>query len=337
MANLNGLGSRLVPTQLNRAGVDLRTMIQRNATELATGKSSEPSQKLRGETGSLHAIEARISRIAGQDQVLLAFGQRLETVGVVVGQIGDLHERLRGATIQAASAEAPSGVLDRLGALGRQSLEDMISVLSRSHAGHTLLSGDRPDRQPLVSAETMLQAAASAMIGATSAQDVAQRVAELFFEPGGLFETSFYTGGAPVPVPAATLDGGMITPPTAADPALRGALASAVLVAMIGAGDILSPIEVRRDMARLAARSQVGTTESLIDLRASLGLAETSVDDRRARLTAEREALELAREAKIGVDPYEAAIRLEDARVRLEAVLLVTTRVSRLSLTEFLR
>lgn len=337
MANLTGLGGRLISTKLNRAGVDLRSIIQRHATELSTGQSSDPAQRLRGEVGSLHVIESRLTRIAAQDQSLLAFGQRLGAVGVVVGQISDLHERLRATTISTASAEPPQGALDRLAALGRQTLEDMIGALSRSHAGHTLLSGDRPDRQPLVSAGTMLQAAASAMIGVSSAQGIAQRVAELFFDSGGLFETNFYTGGPPIPAPAFTADGGMTSPPTAADPALRGALASAVLVAMIGASDVVSSIEMRRDIAKIAAHSQVGTAESLIDLSAGLGLAETSAADRRVRLTAEREALELAREARIGVDPYEAAVRLEDARVRLEAVLLLTARVSRLSLTEFLR
>lgn len=337
MPNLPGLGSQALPAQLQRAGLALRADVQRHSVELTTGRAADPSRRLGGQLGVLGAIESRLSRIAAQETLLTAQGQRAAALQAGLDQVATVHEALRSATLGAATAEPSAAALGRVGSLGRQALDDMVAALGRRLAGQAVFSGDRPDRAPLPPAEAFLSAAATAIGGATTADEVVQRVATLFHQPGGVFETVLHAGGAPVRL--ATGDDGIRLPaaPNAADPALREALAGAVLSALAGRADLLPDLALRRDLAVRASEQQARAAEGLVQLRAGLGQAEAGLADQRLRLGAERDALIQSRDSRIGIDPYEAASRLEETRARLEALYAVTARVARLSLVEYLR
>ena len=74
-----------------------------------------------------------------------------------------------------------------------------------------------------------------------------------------------------------------------------------------------------------------------VTLAARIGTVEAQIEAARTRNSAEETALGIFRSEIGSVDSYEAATRLEQARSQLESLYLITARVSRLSLTEFLR
>lgn len=337
MPNLPGLGSQALPAQLQRVGVALRADVQRHSVELTTGRAADPSRRLGGQLGVLGAIETRLARIAAQETLLTTQGQRAAAIQAGLGQVATIHDALRAATLGAATGEASAAVLGRLGGQGRQALDDMVAALGRRLAGQAVFAGDRPDRAPLPPAEAFLSAAATAIAGAANADEVVQRIETLFHQPGGVFETALHVGGAPVRLATGEDGGTLPAAPTAADPAVRDALAGAVLAALAGRADLLPDIALRRDLAVRAAEQQARAAGELVQLRAGLGQAEASLSDHRLRLGAERDALIQSRDSRIGVDPYEAASRLEETRARLEALYAVTARVARLSLVEYLR
>jgi flagellar hook-associated protein 3 FlgL len=337
MPNLPGLGSQALPARLQRTGLNLRAEVQRHTVELTTGRAADPARRLGGEIGVLGAIETRLARIAAQETLLVAQGQRAAALQSGLDQVATIQTALKAATLGAATGEPSPAVLGRLGNQGRQALDDMVAALGRRLAGQAVFGGDRPDRAPLPPAEAFLSAAATAVAGATSADDVVQRIATLFHQPGGVFETALHAGGAPVRLAAGDDTVALPPAPTAADPALRDVLAGAVLAALAGRSDLLPDLDLRRDLALRAVEQHAHATEGLVQLRAGLGLAEASLSEHRLRLGAERDALVTSRQDRIGVDPYEAASRLEETRARLEALYAVTARVARLSLVEYLR
>jgi flagellar hook-associated protein 3 FlgL len=337
MHHLTQLGSATLPSQLQRAGTGLRAEVQRQSAELSSGRTADPRGRWQGDHGAAARIEARLQRLAAQDMALLAQGQRYAAVEAGLAQTGVLHDALRAATLAAAAGEMSPTGLARIGAQGRQTLDDMLSVLGRSLAGQALFSGDRPDRPPLAPGAVIMGAAAAAVAGAGSADEVVQRLEDLFLIPGGTFETTLYLGGAAaLPDPAAH-DGSLAPPPTAAETGLRRTLASAVLVALAGDAAVLPDASLRRAVLDRAIPLQASAAAQVTDLRASLGTTEAVLAERRVRLATERDSLELVRQQRIAVDPFEAATRLEEVRTRLEALYLVTARVARLSLTGFLR
>jgi flagellar hook-associated protein 3 FlgL len=95
-----------------------------------------------------------------------------------------------------------------------------------------------------------------------------------------------------------------------------------------------------RERALLAERSGrelLRTEDARITLAARIGSVEAQVEAAQSRNGAEETALGILRSDIGAVDPYEAATRLEAARAQLESLYLITARVSRLSLVEFLR
>jgi flagellar hook-associated protein 3 FlgL len=74
-----------------------------------------------------------------------------------------------------------------------------------------------------------------------------------------------------------------------------------------------------------------------VGLRAVVGDAEAAIERARIRNEAELSAAELARARILEADPFRAATDLQSVQNQLESLYTVTSRLSRLSLTSFLR
>lgn len=327
----SSLGSLGLPAQLQRAGRQLRTDLQRHSIEMVTERAANPARHLRGDLGALSVIETRLTRISAEDASLRSAATAFQTAQSALDRIAQSGEAVWRQILTVSDREPGNESLLTAGHAARAGLDDMVSALSVRAAGQAVFSGTAPDRAPLVSAGNMMAAIAGLVAGAGSASEVVQLVDDAFNAPGGLFETQFYAGAAPVQA------GSLTALPTAMDPAIRAALGNAVLGALLAETDILSDPRLRRDLAtELAARHPAGA-ERLTTLRAGVGDAEAHVDAARLGLSAERDALVRGRFDLIGVDPFEAASRLEETRARLESLYVITARVARMSLTEYLR
>jgi flagellar hook-associated protein 3 FlgL len=121
------------------------------------------------------------------------------------------------------------------------------------------------------------------------------------------------------------------------DPAIRDTLASFAMAALLDRGMLAGNAEERARLAQRAGQELLTSEDARITLAARIGSVEAQIEAARTRNGAEETALGILRSDIGSVDPYEAATRLEAARSQLESLYLVTARVSRLSLVEFLR
>ncbi len=69
---------------------------------------------------------------------------------------------------------------------------------------------------------------------------------------------------------------------------------------------------------------------------ARVGTTQAQISAAITRNGAEQSALEIAQAGIVSADPYDAATRLEDLQTRIEALYLITARVSRLSLADYI-
>jgi flagellar hook-associated protein 3 FlgL len=109
------------------------------------------------------------------------------------------------------------------------------------------------------------------------------------------------------------------------------------MAALLDRGILAGNAGERARLAERAGRELLSSEDARIMLAARIGSVEAQIEAARTRNGAEETALGILRSDIGSVDPYEAATRLEAASSQLESLYLVTARVSRLSLVEFLR
>lgn len=331
------LGSLALPFQLQRNGITLKTEITRLSQELGTGQVTRPQQHLRGNIGPLAAIESRLSRLTAYREAATLTSATIDTAQLAMGRLSETNTKLSASLLLASAAgQADSGMVTA-GKAAHRALEDSLSTLAQRDAGRAIFSGERVDRAPLPDAQTILTALVGLTAGLDSAAAIHASVTSAFSDPGGLFDTLFYQGGAPVD--GGALDDGLSAPalPTAADPAIRTLLAGLASAALIAQPAMALAPGQARDLAQRSAEGLLGNAGAMTAVQAGLGDAQTLLDTHLARTLAERDSLVGTRQTLIGADPYEVATRLQDAQTRLETLYAVTARTSRLTLTEYLR
>lgn len=331
------LGSLALPSQLNRHSVALRSDMARLSVEMTTGRAAQVSAHLKGDLGPLAALESRARRL---ESALIA-ARSMQTDSALaqgaLGALADIAASTSSALLTASAQGQDRNGLGTASAASRLALDSARGTLAAESAGRALFSGTRTDRAPLVAIETMMEALTPLVAGATSAEQVADAIDAALRDPGGLFDNDVYVGGPAAAAPPIDGDTPARGLPTAADPALRTLLSGLAMAAVAGDEGVSLSFEQRQALARRAALTLVDAGAGITRLQADLGGSEGQVAALTTRLEGERSALDLARDALIGVDPYEAAGRLQQAQSRLEVLYAVTARTARLSLVEYLR
>lgn len=319
---------------LARQGADLRAQVSRASQEVTTGQHSDLARALRGDVSPVLAIDASLTRLQAfrtttHDSALQTAAQQAAMSG-----LSSLAKEITMTLLGARDFQGQAQIA-AIAADVRGRLESAVGLLNTQAAGRAIFAGAATDRVPLGSADDLLAALEAAATGATTAGTVAAAVVNWFADPLGY--GAFYQGGAPLsdaPIaPGETAD----LSTTAMDPAIRDTLASFAMAALLDRGMLAGNAEERARLAERAGHDLLTTEDARITLAARIGSVEAQIEAARTRNGAEETALGILRTDVGSVDPYEAATRLEAARSQLESLYLVTARVSRLSLVEFLR
>lgn len=328
------VGDASLTNILARQGAELRAQVQRASIEVTTGRQTDVAQALRGDIAPLLAIDASLSRLAAfkttaTDAAFQAGAQQSATAGLSSLAAG-ITTTLLGARDFPTPAQVNSVASD-----ARARMESVIGLLNTQASGRAAFSGVATDTAPLGTSDNLLDALEVAATGATSAGQVAAAVLNWFSDPLGY--GAFYQGGAPLsPAPVAPGEVADLST-TALDPAIRDTLAGFAMAALIDRGVLAGNAEERARLAQRAGQELLVSEDARIGLAARIGTVEAQIESARTRNAAEGTALGILRSNIGSVDPYEAATRLETARAQLESLYLVTARVSRLSLVDFLR
>ncbi len=328
------VGDASLTNILARQGTDLRGQVQRAAQEMATGKHADIGQVMRGDVAPLLAVDASLARLsayrtnstdaafqtAAQQSAIAGLSQL--ATGITMTLIGS-RDFPTPAQVSAAAADA------------RGRLASAVGLINTQASGRAVFSGAATDTVPLSGSEDLLAALETAATGSTTAGQVEAAVNGWFADPLGF--GAFYQGGmalasAPIaPGEAADLS------TTAMDPAIRDTLAGFAMAALLDRGILAGHSQERARLAQIAGQTLHQSEDSRITLAARIGTVEAQIESARTRNAAEETSLGILRSGIGSADPYEAATRLENVRAQLESLYLVTARVSRLSLTEYLR
>lgn len=319
---------------LARQGAGLRADLQRASTEMTTGQKADAGAALRGDFYGISAIDHSLARLRGYKATTSETALLADSMQTALGVIAD------GATTVGADLLRNTGLNlpAQLGAIvgdGRRHFDTAVAALNTRFAERAVFGGVVAETSPLPDAETILTALDTATAGAVTVQDVVDAITGWFDDPLGY--GALYAGGAarrPLPVAAGeevALDA------TAMDPALRDTLKALAMVAMLDRGILGGQDQARADLAKAAGGQLLSSGEARATLMARIGTAQSQIEDATARNGAEETALGIARANMLAADPYDTAARLKDIESRLDSLYVLTARLSRLSLTEYLR
>ena len=328
------LGDASLTNILARQGAELRNQVQRASTEVATGRQTDLAGSLRGDVSPILAIDASLARLAAFKTTTAdaAFHSALQQ-----GALSGLSQLAAGLTTTLLGSRdfSTAAQVNVVAADARGRLESVVGLLNTQASGRAVFSGMATDTVPLGSAKALLNALETVAFGATTSAQVAAAVAGWFADPGGY--GAFYQGDASLaPIPISPGESADLST-TALDPAIRDTLQGFAMAALLDRGVLAGNAEERGRLAQRAGQELLTSEDSRIALAARIGTVEAKVEAARTRNAAENSALGILRSDLGSVDPYEAATRLETARAQLEALYLITARVSRLSLVEYLR
>lgn len=323
--------------QMRRQTAELKTALAQHSRELTTGRNADPARSLRGDVSTLAALERDRAAIAAHQTATTEAALHTAAQQSVLTQLTEDAATVSGRFLGLGPG-LPGSVLDAVAGIGRTAFDNAVSALNTRVADRSIFAGVTSDSPALAPPEEILQALRAEIAGLTDPAAIEAAVIDWFATPGGGFDSTALQGSATPAGPTAIAPGESVPfTVTAARAELRPTLAGFALSALVAEGPPGASSAQRVDLLQRAGLMLNQGQADLPALSGELGVTESRIAAAQARNAAEDNALTLALDGLIGVDPYEAAARLEDTRLRIEALYTVTARLQRLTLTEFLR
>ncbi len=320
--------------RLASASASLRRQSETARIELATGRIADLPAALGGRIGEASSLRAALEAISVRRQGL---SQADLIAAVTQRALADINEGARSIATDAlaANGRGDNAALSTAALEARSRVEAAFSSLNTKVAGQFVFSGDATDRAALAGADQLLADVEAIYAGAATAADFDTALDFYFNDAAGGFRTTIYQGGAGT-APTIEIAGGErgAFSARADDPAIRDVLRGLAVIAAAGGAP---PSALRDGALSSAGAAGLGGAEGVIALRTEIGVDERRAAEALTGLEDEEAALTEAYNAATARDPLDAATRLQALEAQLNASLLATSRLSQLTLANFLR
>lgn len=324
---------------LRRHNVQLKSTMARLGTELVTGVSQDIGAAVGGDFTALSAINRSLSRIDAfalvSSEVTLLASTQQNTLDLIQG-----HATAMGATLVSAATTSNPNMIETGAGDAAQRFYSIASALNVNVAGRYAFSGTATDARAMIDGTQIIAALSTAISGLNSAADITAAVDAWFDAPtgGGGFLDTAYTGSS-TPLAAFQLSetDKVTLPITAQNQTLRDTLKGFALATLIAENAVPDDIALRSALAQTAGEQMMASDVRLSTLRSDLGTTESIIAQAQTRNSAEKMSLELSKSEMIGIDEYDSATALEAVQAQLETLYTLTSRLSQLSLTDYLR
>jgi flagellar hook-associated protein 3 FlgL len=315
----------------------LKAELFQRSDELGTGRKADTGKIVAGDFSALTGLEHTLRKIEAYKLTAseLGFfaGSMQESLSKVQTLAGDL-----GPSLTTAGGSSSTIMINSTAAEAARTFSAIVDSLNVSVGGRRIFAGAATDTKPLISSEDMIADINLVIAGETTAAGIVTALDTWFDDPGGGFALVAYQGAATDLGPFrigeetdASLD------VRADDPAIREVLKGLTMAALIPEGTHALDESEMATLSRLAGEQIMSSEAGFAVLRAKVGSAEALIDSTATQNTATATTIEASRNEILAADPYEAATRLEAVQLQLEALYTVTARLSRLSLSEYLR
>lgn len=311
---------------------DLNTLVQ----EMTTGEVSDLTAHLGPNQSKLAGVDRQLDMLDRFVRSNADLANMLGTMQTVLDAVSAQRETAGGALLTVNSASTPAQVGSSAD-IARTGFEATVAFLNTRFGDRSMFGGTALDAPSLASPDVILADIRSALTGLTGPADISNAI-DGYFDTGGGFETSGYLGDDAEPLKRAVDASQAVTIDARADdPAVRDTLKAMALGAFAGDQTLELSDDARRTMQRQAGEALMGAAGPLAELQSRLGYVEGQVEQASVRIAAQQTSYGIARNEMVSADPFETATRLQSVQTQLETQFTLTARLSRLSLTEYLR
>lgn len=332
-----GVSNLASQMQMTRANGQTKQALNTAGQEVASGHKADLVAATNGDYGPLFALERTLMQLEQRAGTIQNASAKAAATQLNMANIQDTLAGY-GVELLAAVDLGSQPQAFSIANSARGALDRMVSSLNADYAGQSLFAGAGVDGAAVTNAETMYNDITALTALAPDSTTAIAAIDDYFFNPAGGFMTGGFTGSALDAPGAEIADGEIVNYALRGDDlALRHALRNVALAAVAANGDHGGSNLDGMNMLREAAQGAVSTNGDLIDLREGLGAVEQQIDTAAARNTAQSSAFEINRNAILAADPYEAATRFQALEGQMEAIYLMTSRLSTMRLQNYLR
>ena len=315
----------------------LRSRSDTARLEAVTGLLADPAAALGGKVSELLGVEQSLAEIAQYREIIGLAESRASAIQGTLDVLRDLTVDLHvsGQTALDSNLDVAGKAISTA---ARQALGAAISVLNVSFGGRRLFAGDAGNTQAVAAVEVFMSASVTILEAGPTAGAAYANLSIEFSGAGGLFETTFYTGGSG-DAPATEVARGerLGFAPKADEAPVRALLRDLATLAAAFDPDNAIAEGDRRGLAEQAIAGLRNNVAGLAGMAGRVGVAEEQMATVKARHQASEAALTLAYTKLAGRDQFEAAAALIQLEAQLETTYLTTARLANLSLVNFLR
>lgn len=333
--NFSRLGDLAQSYSMQSRNATLKHDIERLTQELASGQTADIRATVGVNTAYVDDLERSLTKLDGFDLATQEASQLAEGAQLALGRIHDVGSAFRSTLLMASSSalgETTTSIIAQAGT----ALEDVVAALNTDFAGRALFSGTATDTKPLVSAQALRDALGAAVSGAGTVDDIIAAAEAWFDDPAG-FGSIAYQGSDTSLAPIAISEQERAKFDLRADdPVLRDTLRNLALIALSDDPALALTPEQQGELVRKTTDAVFAANDDVLALQTKVGLSQEQLASRSVRNSAERSTLEMARNDLRSIDPFEAATELEQVQFQLQSLYAITSRMSQLSLVNFL-
>lgn len=338
MTNSVSIGDLSRAALLRQANAQLKSRLLVLTQESASGVKSDMAQAVGGNFGHLAQVEARLTTLAAYRETAAAAQAELAGLQAALETIGKIGSEIGNGMSSGVSATDETSISIR-SRQARDDLNAVVGLMNVEIGGRFLLSGSAVETRPMGDAAGILADARAQVAGLTDPSAIAAAISGWFdATPGqGGFADTWFGGNTDTRTVASSSQAAVTQTLTGLDPSFRDILKGLVLGAL---ADDPAVALAREDKASLVAQAGATTlagVRALTMRRAEVGMQEEAIARDAARNAAETTAMSIARTRIVEADPYETASALTQTETSLQNLYALTARLSRLSLTDYLR
>lgn len=329
------LGDMARSQALRHNSITLKRQMTSLQQELISGHVNDKLRRTGGETAVLSGLQ-RSMTIAQTNQVnATVISTFLNAQQEALGRVSEIAQEKAAYLVRPelfATDDRLTGAIDRVD----NALRDITTLLNAKIAGKSIFAGSNSDGAALRDVDSIISSIVSTIPAGADYQTIDQIVAD-WFGPGGQFEVEQYLGGPEKGAPVALGDGySLRLDLTASDPAIRGILAELTKGAILKQGLLANEPGQQRQLLTNIGANLFNAVSAFQFTQENLGLKQAYAEEARTDAEAAHISSQMALNSLLGVDEYDVASRLNDAMAQLDKIYLMTARLSRLSLSEYL-
>ena len=324
-------------TQRSRTTSALKARMDVVSQEAVTGVSADLTKKTEGRVGGAHLLQKALNDLDQSARITALSKTRLDLTASAINGARTAMNDIGVRGLVAAAAGNVVGI-NAISDEAESNLRSVMNSLSARQSTRNLFSGAATDQSTFAAADTLLADVRNIMATAGGPANVEAALDTYFNDPLGGFETNIYTGGD-TPAPPlrlgsdATVDIDIRGNNQAFKDTLRG-------LAVLASVPTL-PDEATSDNYKTVFQSGLDFASKgnngLIVLEGNLGIYQETLAKAQDRNDFEELTLSAAYQSLTGVDQFEAAAELKQLEVALQSSFIITSRLSELSLTNFIR